>query len=47
MSDDLSKNKLTPTDPANVDPNWSEKRRDILDDVLAAASQRRRATGVV
>ena len=43
MSDDLS--RLTPTDPSNVDPNWSTKRDSILDDALADASRSNRSIG--
>lgn len=43
MPDDLS--KLTPTDPSTVDPDWTDKRQDILDGVLADTSRRRRGIG--
>ena len=43
MPDDLY--KLTPTDPSNVDPNWSKNRQSILDDVLAAPPQSGRRIG--
>lgn len=39
MPDDLS--KLTPTDPSAVDPEWSSRRKGILDGVLAAKPTRR------
>ncbi|MDO5736370.1 MAG: hypothetical protein Q4P15_07835 [Propionibacteriaceae bacterium] len=38
MSDDLS--KLTPTDPSGVVPDWTERRRHILDGVLATDTPR-------